>query len=106
MQPDRSLWDAGPPAAPNAQVELDAARAALEAGDQRAAAVRFGIVLRMSPALAPVVLDLVGQLPGPDFDLLRGDALRLVGHEAAAERAFAAAADALREPTTPPRSPE
>ena len=54
----------------------------------------------MSPALAPVVLDLVGQLPGPDFDLLRGDALRLVGHEAAAERAFAAAADALREHPT------
>jgi hypothetical protein len=113
-QPDRSLWDAEPapagtaaPVAPvTAQSELDAARAALEAGDPRAAAVRLAIVLRMSPALAPVVLDLVGQLPGPDFDLLRGDALRLVGHEAAAERAFAAAADALRDQQPPTRSPE
>ena len=34
VEPDRSIWDAGPPVAPNAQVELDAARAALEAGDR------------------------------------------------------------------------
>jgi hypothetical protein len=105
-QPDRSLWDAEPAAPTPAQLELDAARAALDAGDPHAAAVRLAIVLRLSPALAPLVLDLVGQLPGPDFDLLRGDALRLVGHEAAAERAFAAAADALREQQRPSRSPE
>jgi hypothetical protein len=80
--------------------ELDAARAALAENEPGAAAVRLAIVLRVSPALAPAVLDLVGQLPGPDFDLLRGDALRLVGHEAAAERAFAAAAESLRERST------
>lgn len=105
-RPDRSIWDADAPAAPDAGAELDAARAALDAGDPRAAAVRLAIVLRISPALAPVVLDVAGQLPGPDFDLLRGDALRLVGHEAAAARAFAAAADALREQQRPPRSTE
>ena len=90
---------------PDVAAELDAAREALAADDLRAAAVRLAIVLRMSPALAPAVLDLIGPLPGADFDLLRGDALRLVGHEAAAERAFAAAVDSLRDPT-PPRSSE
>jgi hypothetical protein len=105
-QPDRSLWDPDPAAPPTAQSELDAARAALDAGQPGVAAVRLAIALRMSPALAPLVLDLVGQLPGPDFDLLRGDALRLVGHEAAAERAFAAAADALRDQQRASRSPE
>ncbi len=105
-QPDRSLWDVATDAPmPEAQLELDAARDALATNDLRAAAMRLAIVLRVSPALAPAVLDLIGQLPGVDFDLLRGDALRLVGHEAAAERAFAAAADALRTSSTT-RSPE
>jgi len=104
-QPERTLWEAGPVLAPDAAAEMDAARDALESGDSAAAAVRLAIVLRMSPALAPAVLDLVGQMPGAAFDLLRGDALRLVGREAAAERAFAAAAESLRDrPTT--RSPE
>jgi hypothetical protein len=106
LQPDRSLWDMSQdPTMPDVAAELDAAREALAADDMRAAAVRLAIVLRMSPALAPAVLDLIGPLPGADFDLLRGDALRLVGHEAAAERAFAAAVDSLRD-TTPPRSSE
>ncbi len=104
VRPERSIWEQAPERVPAAQSELDAARAILEAGDPRGAVVRLSIVLRTSPALAPAVLELVGQLPGPDFDLLRGDALRLVGHEAAAERAFASAADALRNPA--PRSPE
>lgn len=102
LKPDRSLWDSGRDAQlSHAAAELDAAREALEANDPRAVAVRLGIVLRISPALAPAVLELAGELPGPDFDLLRGDALRLVGREAAAERSFAAAADALRQPPPP-----
>jgi hypothetical protein len=100
-EPEQSLWDAAADAnRPDVKAELDAARTALQADDRRTAAVRLAVVLRLSPSLAPAVLDLVGQLPGPDFDLLRGDALRLVGHEAAAERAFAAAADALRQDQT------
>ncbi len=106
LEPERGLFDAAPDATrPDVRVELDAARADLAANDYRAAAVRLAVVLRLTPALAPAVLDLVGQLPGPDFDLLRGDALRLVGHEAAAGRAFAAASDAIRQSTTT-RSPE
>jgi hypothetical protein len=81
---------------PDVRPELDAARAALAAGDTRGAAMQLSVVLRRSPGLAPAVLDLVGQLPGVDLDLVRGDALRLVGREAAAERAYASAANALR----------
>jgi hypothetical protein len=99
-EPEPGLWDAPEAARPDAQAELESARAALAAGDGRSAAVRLSILLRMSPALAPAVLDLIGQLPGPEFDLLRGDALRLVGHQAAADRAYAAAADAMAGPTT------
>ncbi len=95
---DDTLTAAGP------SDDLDAARRALDADDRQLAAVRLAIVLRTRPALAPAVLDLVGDAPGPEFDLIRGDALRLVGHEAAAERAFESAARALTEPTT--RSPE
>ena len=127
LMPERSLWDEpdaahrappapafepapvpssvgapvelpGPgPAQLDVASELDGARDDLAAGDQRAAAVRLSVVLRIRPALAPAVLDLIGDLPGPDFDLLRGDALRLVGREAAAQRAFASAASALAE---------
>ena len=87
----------------NAATELQAAREALATDDQRSAVIRLSLVLRFSPALAPAVLDLVGQLAGPEFDVLRGDALRLVGHESAADRAFASAAESLRA-STPTRS--
>ena len=99
--PDRPAVDRDglDPALPDVGMELDGARDDLAAGDNRAAAVRLAVVLRLRPALAPAVLDLIGDLPGPDFDLLRGDALRLVGHEAAAQRAFASAASALPEPS-------
>jgi hypothetical protein len=76
--------------------DLDAARAALAAGNRSAAAFRLSVVLRLSPALAPAVLDVAGTEPGPDFDLVRGDALRLVGREVQARRSFAAAAAARR----------
>jgi hypothetical protein len=105
LRPERTIWEAGPAPSPDVAAELDAARAALAANDPAAAAIRLAIVLRLSPALAPAVLDLIGPLPGPDFDLLRGDALRLVGHEGAAERAFAAAAESLRKRAST-RSPE
>ena len=49
-----------------------------------------------APALAPAVLDIAGSEAGPDFDLVRGDALRLVGREVQAREAFAAAAAGRR----------
>ena len=80
-------------AIPDPGLELEAARAELAAGQRDAAAIRLAVVLRFLPALAPVVLDIVATEPGPSFDLIRGDALRLVGREGQARRAYAAAAD-------------
>ena len=77
--------------------ELDAARRAIAAGDLDRAGVRLAIILRARPALAPAVLDLARGVGGPAFDLVRGDALRMTGHEAAAQEAFAAAVRAVDE---------
>jgi len=68
---------------------------ALAAGDREAAAFHLAVALRLSPALAPAILASVGGTPGPAFDLLRGDAFRLVGHESDARRAYAAVARSL-----------
>ncbi len=101
-----SLWDAHlhgahphaalpAPALPDGPTALDAARRALDAGKAQDAVVQLGIVLRVSPALAPAVLDVAGSTAGAGFDLIRGDAYRLVGHEAEAQRAYASAASTL-----------
>jgi len=45
--------------------------------------------------IAPAILSAVGGTPGPAFDLLRGDAFRLVGHESDARRAYATVARSL-----------
>jgi hypothetical protein len=82
--------------APDPGADLEAAREALAAGDRSAAAFRLSVVLRLSPALAPAVLDVAGTEPGPDFDLVRGDALRLVGREKQARQAFASASAGRR----------
>jgi hypothetical protein len=76
---------------PDAAAELGAARDALAGGDRSGAAIRLAIVLRLAPSLAPAVLDLAASVPGAEFDLIRGDAFRLVGRESQARRAFAAA---------------
>ena len=91
--------DGGDPL-PDPAGELDAARAALAAGDRAGAALRLSIVLRLAPTLAPAVLDIATGESGPEFDLVRGDALRLVGRELQARRAFASAA---RTPSDEPR---
>ena len=57
--------------------------------------LHLAVALRLSPALAPAILSAVGGTPGPAFDLLRGDAFRLVGHESDARRAYAAVARSL-----------
>lgn len=85
----------GSDAMPDPSAELAAARAALASGDCTGAAIRLAVVLRFAPVLAPAVLDIAAAEPGPAFDLVRGDALRLVGHEIQARRAYAAAAAGL-----------
>jgi hypothetical protein len=74
---------------PIADDELLLAREALEEGRPDDAAVHLALVLRLTPALAPAVLDLVGADRRPGLAFVRGDAYRLVGHETAARQAYA-----------------
>ncbi|HEX7472121.1 MAG TPA: hypothetical protein VF323_03495 [Candidatus Limnocylindrales bacterium] len=77
---------------PDGSRALHAAEAALAADDPASAAIQLALALRVAPALAPAVLDLARDREGPAFDLIRGDAFRLVGREGEARRSFAAAA--------------
>lgn len=95
--PPATSADAGPPASgsgrvPDGSRALRAAEEAIAADDPVSAAVQLALALRASPALAPAVLDLARDQQGAAFDVIRGDAFRLVGREAEARRSFAAAA--------------
>ncbi len=94
---------------PDPAAELERARAALSLADPGEAAVRLGLVLRLSPSLAPAVLDLVADRPEPALAIVRGDAYRLVGRELEARRAFAEAARSVGAASpsapTPPDDP-
>jgi hypothetical protein len=81
--------------------ELDLARDDLRAGRSADGAIRLAVVLRLAPALAPAVLDAISSLSGPSLELVRGDALRLVGHERDARLAYAAAAALLDDRPEP-----
>src|SRR5687767_1875887 len=91
---------------PAGDVELDLGRAALEAGDREEAAVRLGLVLRIAPALAPAVLELIEGRTDRGLALVRGDAYRLVGREVEARRAFIEAARGGSSSPPPPPVPE
>ena len=77
---------------PDGSRALRAAEEAIAADDPISAAIQLALALRASPALAPAVLDLARDQTGPAFDVIRGDAFRLVGREGEARRSFAAAA--------------
>lgn len=81
------------PDLPAPEDALDRGREALQAGRAATAAVHLGMVLRVRPALAPAVLDLVVDDRSAELAFVRGDAYRLVGRELDARRAFA---DAVR----------
>jgi len=95
------LWDDGAAVAlddllaDDPAAELEAGRAALAAGEAGRAAIHLAIAVRLDPGLAPAVLELAGAGRAPALDLVRGDALRLVGHELEARRAWAAATRAV-----------
>lgn len=87
-------------AAADPQAAYAAGSDALAAGDREGAALYLAVALRLSPALAPAILSTVGGTAGASFDLLRGDAFRIVGHQSDALRCYAAAALALAERRT------
>jgi hypothetical protein len=94
-------------ALPSASEALDEGRAALESGDLVGASMQLALVLRLSTALAPAVLDLVADRSETELAFVRGDAYRLVGRELDARRAYARAAGAspAREASAAPEAP-
>ena len=86
------FWDADsgvPPTGemPDPDEAFHAGRAALVAGAVEEAAFRFSLALRFAPALAPAVLEAVDGARSVPLIMVRGDAYRLVGHEAEARQA-------------------
>jgi hypothetical protein len=104
VEPDREPDGSAEPHRdlPAGDVELDLGRAALESNDIDEAAVRLGLVLRVAPALAPAVIDLVDGRTERSLALVRGDAYRLVGHEREAREAYIEAASGASSPLPGP----
>ena len=92
------LWEDDPPEEPGARDlpeparELEAGRAALVAGRFDEAVLRFGLALRLAPALAPAILEATAGARASNLLVVRGDAYRLAGHEDEAREAYLAAA--------------
>jgi tetratricopeptide (TPR) repeat protein len=89
---DDETVDPGPAELPDPAAALEAGRAALVAGSHEAAALHFGLALRLAPALAPAILEATGGARGPAIAIVRGDAYRAAGHELEARSAYAEAA--------------
>ncbi len=77
---------------PDPAREFEAGRQALVAGSFDEAALRFGLALRVAPALAPAVLEATEGARASSLSVVRGDAYRLAGHESEARQAYAVAA--------------
>jgi hypothetical protein len=113
VQPGPGLWDAdhvtAAPAMPEPSELLARARAALDADRPGQAAAGLALAMRAAPSLAPAVLDLIAGRSEPVLALVRGDAHRIVGHEAEALRDYAAAVAAIgieRRSDDPSAEPE
>ena len=93
------LWDAHDTtvaqALPDATELVARARAALAADRPGQAAAALALALRAEPSLAPTVLEMMAGRVEPVLALVRGDAHRIVGHEAEARRDYAAAVAAI-----------
>jgi hypothetical protein len=83
------------PAVAPVDPEVATASAVLESGEPLLASVHFGIALRTAPGLAQAVLDAIGDRHDAALEIVRGDALRLLGRDDEASRAYRAAASAL-----------
>jgi hypothetical protein len=93
------LWedhaDTIAPVLPDATELLARSRTALDAARPGQAAAGLALALRAEPSLAPTILDLLAGRQEPVLALVRGDANRIVGHEAEALRDYATAVAAI-----------
>jgi hypothetical protein len=80
---------------PDSAELLARARIALDVGRPGQAAAALALALRAEAGLAPTVLDLIAGRSEPVLALVRGDANRIVGHEAEALRDYATAVAAI-----------
>ena len=79
----------------DAETEVKAGIALLETGDALLAALHFGIAVRMTPESAQTVLAAIGDRRDLALELVRGDALRMQGHESDAGQAYRSVASAF-----------
>jgi hypothetical protein len=98
--------------------EVAAGRSFLDAGDPMMAALHFGVAIRLTPVSASAVLEAIGDRQDLPLQLVRGDALRLLGLEVDAGSAYLSVASALgaaksaapepqpEPPEPPPAAPE
>ena len=89
----------GPEAHTEAGAEVQAGVAALQFGDVLMAGLHFGLALRLTPSAAEAVLEAIDDLHDLPLELVRGDALRLLGRAGAADKAYLSVAAELRGPT-------
>lgn len=92
------LWDndeTAAPTLPDPAELLARARAAIGGDRPGQAAAGLALALRAEPSLAPAILDLLAGRQEPVLALVRGDAHRIVGHEAEALRDYMAAVAAI-----------
>ena len=96
-----------------AGAELETVDQAIAAGDVAAAVARLGVLLRLDPALAPVILSSADRaaaaVPAGSrhlsaIHLVRGDAYRILGRDNEAAAAYQTAHQALSE-GPPPKEP-
>jgi hypothetical protein len=88
-----------------AGVEVQLGVDALQSQDLLMAALHFGVALRLTPACANAVLEAIGERRGLPLDLVRGDALRLMGNQTAAAEAYLSVAAELRAPAPAAEEP-
>jgi hypothetical protein len=104
VEPEPVAAAAGAPIAAEASTETAAGRAFLEAGDPMMAALHFAVAIRISPESANTILEVIGDRQELPLQLVRGDALRVLGQEADAGRAYQSVASALVAPKPPENS--
>jgi len=86
--------------------EVAVGRSCLLDNEPLMAALHFGVAIRLAPELAGVVLEAIGERQDLPLQLVRGDALRLLGLEGDAGRTYLSVAGALRAPRSVPLEPE